>query len=410
MPDICLYCQVHQPYRLRRYRLFDIGTGTPYFDEEANRAILRKVAEKCYLPANQLLQRLIEESDGTFRLALSITGTVLEQLAEAAPEALESFQRLVGTGSVELLGETYYHSLASLADRDEFEQQVTLHRMAIQKWFGRRPTVFRNTELIFSDDLAPIIAGLGFQGVLVEGAERSLGWRLPNFVYEAETSRGLALVPRNYRLSDDVGFRFSNRNWHGWPLTADRYATWIASSPGDSVHLFVDYETFGEHQWADTGIFEFLKHLPGECARRGVGFLHPAELVQRKPVGTLSFPTPTSWADVERDVTAWLGNGLQHAAQQRLYAVRDQVFLTGDRTMIERWRRLTTSDHLYYMCTKWFSDGDVHKYFSPYDTPYDAFIAFMNVVEDLEQTLVPTPIEQPPHRTWPGYGEMACVA
>ncbi len=410
MPDICLYCQVHQPYRLRRYRFFDIGTDTDYFDVEANRSILRKVAAKCYLPANQLLLRMIEDSSGTFRLALSITGTVLEQLADAAPETLESFQRLVATGAVELLGETYYHSLASLADRDEFEQQVVLHRMTIHKWFGKWPTVFRNTELIYSDDLASVVSGLGFQGVLVEGAERALGWRLPNFVYEAATAPGLVVIPRNYQLSDDVGFRFSNRNWHGWPLTADRYASWIASSPGDSVHLFVDYETFGEHQWADTGIFEFLGHLPAECARRGISFVHPRDLAKRQPVDKLAFPTPTSWADTERDVTAWLGNGLQHAAQQRLYALRDRVLLSGDRRTIERWRRLTTSDHLYYMCTKWFSDGDVHKYFSPYDTPYDAFIAFMNVVEDLEQALAPQLVEQPPHLAWPGYGEMACMA
>lgn len=410
MRDICMYCQVHQPYRLRRYRLFDIGTGVDYFDDEGNRRILRKVADKCYLPTNRLLKQLIDRSDGRFRIALSMSGTVLEQLTHTAPETLESFEALVSTGSVELLAETYHHSLAALRDIDEFEEQVILHRPAVERRFGQRPVVFRNTELIYSDVVAPIIARMGFRGVLVEGAEHILGWRSPNYVYEAASAPGLRLLSRSYRLSDDVGFRFSNREWRGWPLTADRYATWIAASPGDSVHLFLDYQTFGEHQWADTGIFAFLAHLPDECDRRGLQFVHPSQLAQRTPVGALSFPDPTSWADVDRGVTAWLGNGLQHAAQDRLYRLREQVFLSGDSKKIDQWRRLTTSDHLYYMCTKWFADGDVHKYFSPYDTPYDAFITFMNVMQDLEQSLAPRPLEQPLHLVWPGFGEMGCVA
>lgn len=389
VPDACLYFQVHQPHRLRRFRVFDIGDGHDPFAEEENRRILRRVAEKCYRPANALLADLIQRTEGRFRLALSLSGVLLDQLAAYAPETLESFQALVATGGVELLGETYHHSLAALGDRSEFEAQVELHRAAIQRWFGLRSTVFRNTELIYTDTLAPAIAGLGFRAALVEGADHVLGWRSPNYVYHAAGVPELRLLPRNYRLSDDVGFRFSSRDWDGWPLTADRWAEWVAASEGDSVHLFCDYETFGEHQWQETGIFEFLARVPEAFARCGVRIVQPADLAARAPVGTLDFPWPTSWADIERDTTAWLGNGLQHAAHARLYRLRDAVLDVGDPVLTERWRRLSTSDHLYYMCTKWFADGDVHKYFSPYETPYDAFVTFMNVLQDLEQRVAP---------------------
>ena len=410
MPDICFYAQVHQPYRLRRFRLFDIGTGGDYFDDELNRTVLRRVADKCYVPANRLLTRLIRESDGRFRLALSLSGTVLEQLERWAPDALASFQELVATGGVELLGETYYHSLASLADPEEFATQVALHGDAIMRHFGVRPTVFRNTELIFSDALAPVIQRMGFRAALVEGADYVLQWRSANFVYDSAAAPGLRLLPRNYRLSDDVGFRFSNRDWAGWPLTADRYAAWVSASPGDSLHLFIDYETFGEHQWADTGIFEFLAHLPEACFRRGIGCVQPSTLAARQPVAPLSFVRPTSWADVERDVTAWLGNRIQHATHDRLYRLGHLVRAIGTPAQLEQWRRLTTSDHLYYMCTKWFNDGDVHKYFSPYATPYDAYIACMNVLQDLEQSLTVDASAGSLLAPVRGEGEMACVA
>jgi alpha-amylase len=411
MPEICLYCQVHQPYRLRRYRLFDVGSGAGYFDDAANRAILRRVADKCYVPANRLLTELIRRSDGRFKLALSLSGTVLEQLATDAPDALASFQELVATGGVELLGETYYHSLSALADRDEFETQVTLHRDAIERFFGRRPTVFRNTELIFSDAIAPLVRDLGFRAALVEGADHVLEWRSPNFVYEAAAAPGLRLLARNYRLSDDIGFRFSNREWNGWPLTADKWADWASWSRGDIVNVFLDYETFGEHQWADTGIFEFLRHWPEAVARRGFGFVQPGTLAARAAMGPLSFSRPTSWADVERDVTAWLGNGMQQAAHDRLYRLGRDVKAAGDPRRVDAWRRLTTSDHVYYMCTKWFSDGDVHKYFSPYDTPYDAYISFMNVLQDLE-TATPAAVRvgDEEYTERPVIAEMACVA
>ncbi len=387
MRDVCIYFQVHQPHRLRRFRLFDIGTGTDYFDRELNRQLLRRVSDKCYLPANRLLAQLIEESEGRLRIALSLSGTLIEQLVESAPDALASFQELVGTGAVELLAETQFHSLAGLTDLEEFDAQVRLHQKTIERYFGQRPTVFRNTELIFSDALAPRIAMLGFRAALVEGADHVLGWRSPNHVYESERVPGLKLLPRNYTLSDDVGFRFSNREWDGWPLTADRYAAWIARSEGDCVNLFLDYETFGEHQWDETGIFDFIRRLPSACGERGLGFVHPSELAERAPVAALSFPTPTSWADVDRGVTAWLGNRLQESMHRRLYRLRDPVARAGDPERLDAWRRLTTSDHMYYMCTKWFADGDVHKYFSPYETPYDAFIAYANVLQDLEQSV-----------------------
>ena len=387
MPDVAIYCQVHQPYRLRRLRVFDIGRGHDYFDDAANRRIVERVAAKCYLPANRLLSDLIRRSDGEFRVALSLSGVLVEQLAAYAPEALGSFRELVATGGIELLGETYHHSLSALADPEEFRAQVRLHARVLDREFGVRPQVFRNTELIYSDALAPLIAGLGFRAVLAEGADRVLGWRSPNYVYEAATAPGLRLLARNYRLSDDVAFRFSERSWSEWPLTVDKYADWIAASGGDSVHLFIDYETLGEHQWEETGIFEFVRHLPEAFARRGIRTVHPSTLASRPPVGVLSFPMPTSWADLERDVSAWLGNGLQQSAQRRLYRLAPAVRACDDPSLLERWRRLTTSDHLYYMATKGTTDGDVHTYFSPYDTPYDAFVAFMNVMQDLEQTV-----------------------
>jgi alpha-amylase len=407
MSEICIYAQVHQPFRLRRYSLFDIGSGRDYFDDDANRRILRRVSDKCYIPANRLLGDLIRRSRGRFKLALSLSGALLDQLAEWAPDTLQSFQDLAATGGVEFLGETYFHSLASLASEEEFVAQAEAHRRAIRRRFGQEPKVFRNTELVYWDGLAPAIAKLGYRGVMVEGADHVMGWRSSNYVYHAAGTPGLRLLPRNYRLSDDVGFRFSNRDWSGWPLTADRYADWIAGSGGDSVHLYVDYETFGEHQWADTGIFEFLEHLPWACFDRGLSFAHPSELTARTPVASLSFGRATSWADVERDTTAWLGNRLQHAAQARLYGLRQAVLASGDPRRLEEWRRLSTSDHLYYMCTKWFADGDVHKYFSPYDSPYEAFVAFMNVAQDLEQRLAQA---RPAEPDWVAAAGAAMVA
>jgi len=383
-PDVCLYFQVHQPYRPCRYRVFDIGTARGYFDDAENERIVRRVAEKCYVPATRLLTELVRRSEGRFKFALSLSGTVLEQLEQWAPRALAAFQEVVSTGGVEILGETYHHSLSALVEPDEFRAQVSRHAETVLRLLGCRPTVFRNTELIYDDAIAPLVRRLGYNAMLVEGAERALGWRSPNYVYEAASAPGLKLLPRNYRLSDDVGFRFSNHDWDGWPLTAEKYASWLAASGGTSAHLFLDYETLGEHQWAETGIFDFLRHLPAELERQGIRTVHPAELAGRPAVGTLSYPTATSWADIERDTSAWLGNRMQRAAHERLYRVGRAVLAAGDPARVEAWRRLTTSDHCYYMCTKWFADGDVHKYFNPYESPYDGFVAFMNVLTDLE--------------------------
>jgi alpha-amylase len=385
MPEICLYFQVHQPYRLHRFRVFDIGMGGPYFDDAHNRRIVERVASKCYIPANRLLTRLIAESQGTFRIAMSTSGVLLEQVSELEPAALDSFRELVATGGVEMLGETYYHSLSALASLDEFAVQVDRHGALIGEMFGQRPRVFRNAELIFSDAIAPTVKARGFIGALIEGAPHILGWREPTYVYESAAAPGLRLLTRHFRLSDDVAFRFSARGWEAWPLRADTFADWLASTAGHCINLFMDYETFGEHQWEETGIFEFLSHLPGECRARGLSFVHPSTLAERQPIDRLTVTRPTSWADQERDISAWLGNGLQRSAHERLYALRSLVMQTGDTFLIEQWQRLTTSDHFYYMATKGQSDGEVHAYFSAYGSPYDAFVRFMNITQDLEQ-------------------------
>ena len=385
MPAVCLYFQVHQPFRLHRFRVFDIGANVPYFDDAHNRQILERVAAKCYVPANRLLTRLIEESGGAFRIAMSTSGTLLEQVATASPEVLSSFQQLIATGGVELLGETYYHSLAALVDANEFTMQVEAHRALVGDLFAQQPRVFRNTELIFVDAMAPLIRDLGFTAVLLEGAPHVLGWRDPTYVYESSAAPGLRLLTRHFRLSNNVAFRFSSRAWESWPLRADTFADWLAGTPGDSVNLFMDYETFGEHQWAETGIFEFLAHLPGECRARGVAFAQPSELARRAPSDRLSIVRPTSWADQERDISAWLGNGLQRAAHERVYALRPLILQAGNVALYHRWQRLTTSDHFYYMATKGQSNGEVHAYFNAYSSPYDAFVRFMNIAQDIEQ-------------------------
>jgi alpha-amylase len=385
MPEVCLYFQVHQPYRLNRFRVFDIGAGVPYFDDAHNRRILERVAAKCYMPTNRLLTRLVRESGGTFRIAMSLSGVLLEQLAVMKPDALETFHELAATGGVEMLGETYCHSLSALASLDEFGVQIDQHQQLIERLFDQHPRVFRNTELIFSDAIAPVVRARGFEGALVEGAPRILGWRDPTYVYESAAAPGLRLLTRHFRLSDDVAFRFSARGWESWPLRADTFADWLASTPGHCINLFMDYETFGEHQWAETGIFEFLAHLPGECRARGLTFVHPSTLTARLPIDRLTITQPTSWADQERDISAWLGNGLQRAAHERLYALRSSVIEAGDESLYHEWQRLTTSDHFYYMATKDHSDGEVHAYFSAYGSPYDAFVRFMNIAEDVEQ-------------------------
>ncbi len=387
MASVCFYFQVHQPYRLRHYTIFDADEH--YFDEDKNREICRKVARKCYLPANRLMLELIERHEGRFKVSYSITGVVLEQLRDYAPEVLESFQQLARTGCVEFLGETYYHSLSALYCPEEFAEQVRAHGDITRKLFGQTPRVFRNTELIYSNEIAALVEKIGgFDAILAEGADHVLGYRSPNYVYRPPNDSPLKLLLKNYRLSDDIAFRFSNRDWAEWPLSADKFAQWVSAVNGDgyTVNLFIDYETFGEHQWEDTGIFEFLRHLPGEVLTHPDNdFRTPSEVAAAyEPVGTIDVPHLVSWADTERDLSAWLGNPMQHNAIHDLYQLKGMVKATGDPEILAQWRRLQTSDHFYYMCTKYFADGDVHKYFNPYETPYDSYINFMNVLDNLK--------------------------
>lgn len=391
MPSLCFYFQVHQPYRLRHYSFFDIGKDHFYEDAEANRSIMEKVAGKCYLPMNELLLKLIRRENGRFKVAFSISGVALEQFAQYKPEVIDSFRRLVNTGCVELLSETYAHSLASLYDLEEFAEQVKLHDRMIGDCFGVTPEVFRNTELIYRNDIAAVVEKMGYKAMLTEGADHILGWRSPNFMYQPSNCTRLRLLLKNYRLSDDIAFRFSNRDWKEWPLTVEKFVRWIhaVNGSGELINLFMDYETFGEHQWAETGIFDFMKSLPDALlANPDFDFVTPSEATARfQPIAKIDVPDAISWADAERDLTAWIGNDMERDAIESVYALHDKVKASGDEGLMRTWRRLQTSDHFYYMCTKWFSDGDVHKYFNPYGTPYDAYINYMNVLSDFIMTL-----------------------
>ena len=386
MQSICFYFQVHQPLRLRRYRFFDIGESHNYFDDYANAEIVRKVANKCYLPMNALLLELIQRYGERFKVAFSISGVALDQFERFTPEVIDSFRALAQTGCVEFLAETYAHSLSALRDYEEFKRQVALQSKRIHDLFGVTPETFRNTELIYSDEIGKLVSTLGYNQMLTEGAKHILGWRSPNFVYHNPQVPRLKLLLKNFQLSDDIAFRFSNRGWSGWPLTAEKYVHWLTALPGDSqvVNLFMDYETFGEHQWAETGIFEFMRALPGAIFQSSsFNFLMPKEVAaQYQSVGPLYVTHPISWADEERDLTAWLGNELQNEAFSNVYALSERVRALGNDDLTRTWMYLQTSDHFYYMCTKWFSDGDVHKYFNPYDSPYEAFVNYMNVLSD----------------------------
>jgi alpha-amylase len=409
-PNICFYFQVHQPYRLKDLRVTEIGSmNGGYFDDETNRCIFRKVAEKCYLPANALIERMVKEHPG-FTVAYSLSGVFLDQCREYGQDVLESFQRLAKTGRVEFLAETYYHSLSSLTSVGEFCEQVKKHADTVQELFGARPQVFRNTELVYCNEIAEIARLLGFKGILAEGADRVLHGRNPNVPYEppafrlpADTeklvrSHGIhATAPekirvllKNYRLSDDVAFRFGNRSWKNWPLSSDTFLDWTAFAEGHSVNLFMDYETFGEHQWADTGIFQFLEAFPAGLHGRGMQALTPSQTLaawEHRPCETLDAHAHVSWADMERDLSAWRGNPLQEAAFVGVYALEQAVKRMKDPILTETWRKLQTSDHFYYLCTKYWSDGDVHKYFSPYESPYEAYRRYSHAIEDLRLTV-----------------------
>lgn len=424
MASVVFYFQVHQPFRLQRYSVFD--NHPHYFDGAKNAEICRKVADKCYRPATRLILDLVRRHGGRFRVSYSLTGVVLEQLQEFCPDVIDLFRALAETGCCEFLAETYYHSLSFLYSRQEFAEQVRMHTAETERLFGRTPRVFRNTELVYSNDVARYLSGMRdetgeprFAGIICEGADRVLGYRSPNYVYRPPAATGmeshaagplpgrggrpLGLLLKNYRLSDDIAFRFGNRSWPEWPLTADKFAGWVNQINGDGhvCNLFMDYETLGEHQWAETGIFEFLEALPAAIFANNPGhndFLTPSEALERfDPVGDYDVPQFISWADTERDLTAWRGNAMQANALEEVYRLErpikqrlaaaerggDEAELLSARRLLDDWRRLTTSDHFYYMCTKYFADGDVHKYFNPYDSPYDSYINVMNVLDNL---------------------------
>lgn len=389
---IVLYLHVHQPFRVRKYSVFDSAVAHDYFDEpdatteRNNKTVFDKVADKSYRPMNALLERMLAENP-EFKVSLSITGTFIEQAEAWAPDVLESFKRLVNTGRVEIVAETYYHSLAFFYSITEFERQVEAHRNKIREVFGVETQVFRNTELSYNDSLAKWADGYGFKGILTEGWDPILEWRSPNYVYQPAGTENIRLLMKNYRLSDDVAFRFSNKHWSEWPLTADKYNSWVEAGTQDDqiLNLFMDYETFGEHQWEDTGIFEFFGSFVQKwLANENHTFYTVSEAIDtHESKGEISMPHTVTWADTERDLTAWTGNRMQQEALWHIYELEDAVLRTKDMQLIADWRKLQTSDHPYYMCTKWFSDGDVHAYFSPYESPYDAFLYYINALRDV---------------------------
>lgn len=392
MLTVCPYFHVHQPYRVKRYRVFDIGNDNQYFNDSGqsdlnNRKIIDKVADKSYRPMNAVLGELLAKHP-EFRFALSFSGTVLDQFEDYAPDVLASFQELVKSGRVEILADTYHHSLAFFYSPAEFERQVAQHAKRIHDLFGYSPKVFRNTEMSYRNDLAKWCEDHGYLGIMAEGWDPVLGWRSPNHLYHPVGCNKIKVLLKNYKLSDDIAFRFGNRGWASWPLSSETFTDWVNAHHGDgnTINLFMDYETFGEHQWEDTGIFDFMRALPGQLLQRtDTSFKTPTETVESyQAVGEIDVPHIMTWADTDRDLTAWTGNDIQKDAIAAIYAMENDVMKTNDPDIIEIWRKLQTSDHFYYMCTKWSNDGDVHAYFSPYQSPYDAYVAFMNALSDLQ--------------------------
>jgi len=393
---IVLYLHAHQPFRVRKYSVFDTAVNHDYFNDPAydternNEQVFKKVADKSYRPMNALLEKLLS-THPEFKVSLSITGTFIEQAELWAPDVIDSFKRIIDTGRVEIVAETYYHSLAFFYSMTEFEHQVEAHRNKIKEIFGVETQVFRNTELCYNDSMAKWADEYGFKGILAEGWDPILEWRSPNFVYKPAGTDNIALLMKNYRLSDDIAFRFGDKNWPQWPLSADTYNDWVNTSATDKsiVNLFMDYETFGEHQWDDTGIFNFYEAFIGKWLENPANTCYTVSgaIDAFEPVGEISMPHTVTWADTERDLTAWLGNSMQQEALRYIYSLEDDILRTNDIELISDWRKLQTSDHVYYMCTKWFNDGDVHAYFSPYESPYDAFLYFINAVRDLRWRL-----------------------
>lgn len=377
--SVCFYLHVHQPYRLAKFSVFDIGKEKHYFDEQRNREYLDRIVKKSYLPATRILMDLVRKTDGKFRMGFSITGVVMEQLESQYPEAIENFRSLARSGC-EIVSETYYHSLSCLHSKKEFEQQVRMHEKKARQLFGSKPVSFRNTELMYSNEIAKAVEKMGYRTILAEGHEKILGRLSPCFLYKAAGSEAKLLF-RHYKLSDDVGFRFPHHY-----LPAEQYAEWISATPGNVTNLFMDFETFGEHHWEETGIMKFLERFPVEILRKQCTFLTPGQASEEfEPLSEIDVPYTTSWADTERDMSAWIGNRMQQQAISELYKLENVVLQTENQKLIEDWRKLQTSDHFYFMCTKYFADGDVHKYFNPFETPYEAFINFMNAVSDLKK-------------------------
>lgn len=387
--SVCFYFQVHQPYRLRsNYSFFDIGNSDNFEDESANAEIMKKVAKNCYLPTNKLLLSLIKKNKGKFKVSFSISGMALEQFEQYTPEVIESFKKLVDTGYVELICETYYHSLSFVKSKTEFLEQVHSHKCKIKEIFDYDVTTFRNTELVYNNELAQSVEKLGFKTILAEGTDHVLKWRNANFLYTPTGCSKLKLLMKNYKLSDDIAFRFSNKNWSGYPLTAKKYANWLhnISLTGEVINLFMDYETFGEHHNVETGIFDFLSELPSAVLKRDdFSFVTPSEASDKyESVGPIDVSDFTAWADESRDLSAWMGNDMQNSAMDMLYEMGDMVKETGDPELLHKWRKLQTSDHYYYISTKWDNDGAVHNYFSPFNSPHDAFMTFSNVVHNMK--------------------------
>ncbi len=393
--SIVLYLHLHQPYRIKHYTVYDTGVDHNYFNSRQdndtnNEKIIHKIANKSYLPTNQILLELLKNNPN-FKLNLSISGTILEQFQMWSPEVLTSFQELVKTGQVEILAETYYHSLAFFYSRNEFETQIKMHRDKIEELFGQTPKILRNTELAYNNELAKWAEEAGYKGILSEGWDPILGWRSPNFVYQPINTSKIKLLMKNYKLSDDIAFRFGDHDWSEWPLTADKFSHWLSEDQNaTNFNLFMDYETFGEHQWDESGIFDFLRHLLKEWLKTpGHDFVTISELIEKNdPVDQIDMPYTVTWADTERDLSAWLGNSMQTNSIDALYSLESSILSSNDYELINDWRKLQTSDHFYYMCTKWFNDGDIHAYFSPYDSPYEAYINFMNAFHDLKYRLL----------------------
>jgi alpha-amylase len=387
MTSVCVYFQIHQPYRLRWFWPNGDKGFNRYFDESKNKEIFEKVANKCYLPANHILLDAIDEHNGDFKFSVSITGTLLSQCEQWGTDVLDTFRQMADSGCVEFLDETNYHSLAGLfEDRTEFIEQVREHRDLVFDLLKVKPEVFRNTELLYNNSIARTVSDLGYKAILAEGAEHLLGWRSSNFVYKAKGS-DIAVLMRNFKLSDDIGYRFSAKWWSQYPLTADKWAAWASKIREDTINIFMDYETFGEHQWEDTGIFQFLRAFPDEVIKRNLTFNTPSEVVDMyKPVAEIDvgdFST-VSWADMERDTSAWLGNDMQRRCFEEAKQLGPYVKKTGDSELLRIWKHLLTSDHYYYMCTKWLEDGDVHSYFSIHSSPFDAAVNFMAVIMDFK--------------------------